>query len=70
MNGYVVLVSHNPEHRKSIHRHIVEAETIEDAADKGTEMCSNGLHVDTVVEVFEEPGNFFTFDLRPFDFPR
>ncbi len=67
MAKYVVLVSDNPEFRKSIHRHIVEAEFIEDAAIKAIEICSHGQNVNTVVEVFTQPyGSFFSFDLRPF----
>ena len=63
---YVVLVSSDPSFRKSIHRHIIEADNIEDAADKCIEVCSHGPHIDTVVEVFPSAGSFFSFDLRQF----
>lgn len=66
MSEYVILVSNDPSHRKSIHRHIVEAKSVEQAAEVGTEMCSHGQHVDAVVEVFVHAGSFFSYALRPF----
>ena len=69
MNEYVVLVAGDREYRKSIHRHIVEAKTFREAATVGADMCSHGLNVETVIEVFKEPGLFFQYGLETFDFP-
>ncbi len=66
MSEYVVLISTSPEHRKLIHRHIVEADHAEDAAIEATEICSHGRNVDAMIEVFPNAGVFFSFDLRRF----
>ena len=69
MSEYVVLISNSPEHRKGVHRHIVDAASVKNAAHLGTEMCSHGREVDTVIEVFAHAGTFYQFGLEEFEFP-